>query len=129
MSLSDLQVGDAVCYGDQEGTVERILKNGFIAIGGMRFTSSGEKYGSGRGGWRNPRLEVLTPELKQHRDLEKRFTTAEQSAFRSIEFLERHCRHMRNARYRRFSVPDMERLERIAAALEQIVREEGTGNG
>lgn len=129
MALSDLKVGDAVCYGDHEGTVERILKNGFIAIGGTRFTSSGEKYGSGQGGWRNPRLEPLTPELKLHRDKEKRFRTAEASAFRSIEVLERRCRHMRDARYRRFSVPDMERLERIAAALEAIVREEGTSNG
>ena len=129
MSLSDLQVGDAVCYDDQEGTVERILKNGFIAIGGTRFTSSGQRHGSGAGDWRSPRLEVLTPELKQRRELEKRFNTAERSASRNIELLERRCRNMRDARYRRFSMADMERLERIAAALEKIVREEGAGNG
>lgn len=129
MSLADLKVGDAVCYGEHEGTVERILKNGFIAIGGMRFTSYGEKYGSSRDGWRNPRLEPLTPELKLQRDKEKRCRTAEASAFKSLEVLERRCRHMRDARYRRFSVPDMERLERIAAALEAIVLEESDSNG
>lgn len=129
MSLSDLKVGDAVCYGEREGTVERILKNGFIACGGIRFTSFGEEFGKASDRWNRERLEVLTPELKARRDEQQRLDKASLSATRSIETLERKCRHIRNARFNRRSPSDLAQMERIATALEAIVREEGTGNG
>lgn len=129
MSLSDLKVGDKVCFGELEGTVERVLKNGFIALNGRRFTSFGEEFGKASGRWNRERLEVLTPELKARRDEQQRFDKASLSASRSIETLERKCRHIRNARFNRRSPADLEQMERIATALEAIVKGESADNG
>jgi hypothetical protein len=111
-------------------TIEKVTSAGRAVVNGSKFNSDGTEFGSGR--WAENLLEPLTPEIEAEMAMRERGKAAYRQLKRETDVI---AIWLRNTFYRGGApiplVPalaDIEKAERLAAAIKAIMEEPGDGH-